>query len=158
VQPDSTIGAKLPESQEIRGAGMRFEELLKLTHDVRGRVEAEWQRLINANAALIAVMVFFASRQEPFIAARIVVFAFYSATVLTSVVNLAQSYRGLRLLTNEMTQFPNPPVSEVVLKWLTRSDYRAESWLRLSLPIMVWVLVAYLMILPLILGRTSLLH
>ena len=158
MQPDKTSGSMSSGSDETAGCGMRFEDLLRLAHDVRARVEAEWQRLINANAALIAVMVFFASRQEPFIAARLIVFAFYSATVLTSVVNLSQSYRGLRLLTHEMTHFPNPTVSGAVLNWLVRIDYRAESWLRLSLPVLVWILVAYLMILPLILGRTTILH
>ncbi len=145
-------------SHQAAGAGMCFEDLLKLTHEVRAQVESEWQRLINSNAALIAVMVFFASRPEPFVAARLVVFAFYTGTVLTSIINLTQAYRGLRILTFEITQCPNPSVSEAVLKWLTRSDYRAESWLRLSLPVVVWILVAYLMILPLIFGRTTFLH
>ncbi|MFZ1726954.1 MAG: hypothetical protein WBO29_10535 [Albidovulum sp.] len=158
MQPDKTSESKSPVSDETACGGMRFDDLLRLTHDVRARVESEWQRLINANAALIAVMVFFASRQEPFMAARIIVFAFYSATVLTSVINLSQSYRGLRLLMHEMTHFPKPTVSAAVLKWLIRNDYRAESWLRLSLPVLVWILVAYLMILPLIMGRTTLLH
>ena len=158
MHADKTSGEIASASADPAFEGMRFDGLLRLSHDIRARVEAEWQRLINANAALIAVMVFFASRPEPFMAARIIVFAFYSATVLTSVVNLSQSYRGLRLLTYEMTRFPHPTASAAVLKWLTRCDFRAESWLRLSLPLLVWILVAYLMILPLIMGRATLIH
>ena len=84
MHADKTSGEIASASADPAFEGMRFDGLLRLSHDIRARVEAEWQRLINANAALIAVMVFFASRPEPFMAARIIVFAFYSATVLTS--------------------------------------------------------------------------
>ncbi len=132
---------------------LTFSQILSLSLDMRGRIEAEWQRLVAAHAALIAAMVFFASRAEPFITARIVVFVFYSATVMISILNLRQAYSGLRIVTGELNRFDRTGVGAPVIDWMLRHDFRADRWLRTTMPILVWMLVFYLMILPLFLGR-----
>jgi|APEBP8051073178_1049388.scaffolds.fasta_scaffold00006_177 hypothetical protein len=145
-----------PADGTVRVSHLSFSEMMNLTLQMRTRIAGEWQRVINAHAALVAVMVFFASQPEPFVAARLIVFGFYTVVMLTSIANLNESYRGLRLLIAELALFPKPALGGESVTWVRRKDLRADKRLRITMLFLIWVLVGYLLILPLFFGRHAL--
>ncbi len=137
-----------------RVSHLTFHEMLGFGMQLRNKVEIEWQRVVNVHAALIGVMIFFAGQTEPYTAARIVVFVFYSFNVLVSFSNLRESYNGLRHVSRDMMLFSPPSAGGDSIGWIRARTYRHDHWMRSGLLAIVWAVVFYLMILPLWLGRT----
>lgn len=118
-----------------------------------GKVDAEWQRVVNLHAALIGIMVFFAGQRDPYLAARLLVFVFYSFNVVVSFNNLKEVYAGLRQINQDLMLFPPPEIGGHSLEWIRSRTYRHVVWLRSGLLALVWAVVAYLMFVPLLFER-----
>jgi hypothetical protein len=127
-------------------------ELVHVALQLRGRADGEWQRAVNLHAALIAVMIFFASQADPFLTARLIVFAFYSYNVAMVMRSLTDACAGLDRVTADLRLLPPPAQGGAVLGWLTARRFAREGFAQCVLLAVVWAVVAWLMIGWLLLG------
>jgi hypothetical protein len=149
-----TAGAEKTATEPVLVSHLKFGEAIGVLMQLRAKVEAEWHRIVYIHAALIGVMIFFAGQQNPHVAGRLVVFAFYTLNVLAFYRSLRDAYDGLRLVTADIAQFPPPANGGNITAWLASRSYRHDAAYRAALLAGVWGVVFYLMILPLIVGRT----
>ena len=143
-------------SEPVRVGHMTLTETVNFGLQLRTKVDVEWQRVVNIHAALIGVMIFFAGQPEPYTMARLVVFLFYSFSLLGSFVNLRETYAGLQQVNNDIALFPEPAIAGGIVPWIKSRNYKHDARTRTGLLGLVWLFVGYLMLLPLILGRTPL--
>ena len=57
-------------------------DLISLMMQLNGRIDTLWQRVIYAHAAIVGVMVFFATSEEAFVVPRLLVLFFYTMNTL----------------------------------------------------------------------------
>jgi hypothetical protein len=136
-------------------ASLKPFELVSLAMQLRGRVDAEWQRAVNLHAALIAVMIFFAGQADPFVAARLIVFVFYTYNIVMLLRGLTEAYAGLRDVTSDLARLPVPEHGAASLRWLTSRHYRRDARFQCTLLVVVWTVIGYLMLSSLVLGRDA---
>jgi len=134
---------------------MTMPEIITFCLQLRTKLDAEWQRVINIHAALIVVMIFFAGQENPFVTARLVVFAFYTFNMASSYLSLRETFQGLQCVNRDMLLFPSPDIGGASLIWLTSRKYTRDIWTHFVLLGFVWLVVFYLMILPLWNGRQA---
>ena len=132
---------------------LKYSETLNLHLQLQGKVEAEWHRILYAHAALVAVMVFFANQQYDFVTARVIVYVFYSMNAAFSWLNMRDAYRGLRAVQTDIALFAAPARGGASIGWVNRQDYRANAAFRSGLMVIVWLVVSYLLLGPVVLGR-----
>ena len=135
-----------------RVSHMNVTELVNFGLQLRNRSEAEWQRVINLHAALIGAMIFFAGQPDPYVTARLVVFAFYSFNVASSFLSLRETFDGLARVSDDLGLFPRPDRGGGSFDWIASRRFGLFVWARSGLLICVWAVVGYLMVVPLITG------
>ena len=145
-----------PDAEPVVISHLKANELVALAMQLRGRTDGEWQRAVNLHGALIAVMIFFAGQPDPFVTARVIVYVFYSYNVVMLLRSLTESYAGLRDVTSDLMLLPSPDRGGHSLRWLTARRYRREAQVQCTLLVVVWVVIGYLMLGSLLLGRTPL--
>ncbi len=143
-------------SEPVLVSHLKANELVALAMQLRGRTDGEWQRAVNLHGALIAVMIFFANQSDPFLTARVMVYIFYTYNVIMLLRGLTEAYAGLRDVTSDLLLLPEPERGGHSLHWLTARRYRREAPIQCSLLIAVWVVIGYLLIGSLLLGRAPL--
>ncbi len=134
---------------------MTVTELVNLCLQLRGKSEAEWQRVINLHAALIGAMIFFAGQDDPYVTGRILVFAFYTFNVISSCLSLRETFDGLRRVNEDLALFGNPALGGSSFDWIVTRRYSLYVWGRSGLLAGVWLVVGYLMIFSILLGRSG---
>jgi hypothetical protein len=132
---------------------MTVTELVNFCLQLRAKSESEWQRVINLHAALIGAMIFFAGQADPYVTARLAVFAFYSFNVVSSYVSLRDTFGGLSRVNDDLLLFGRPALGGASMDWLVSRRYSLYVWGRSVLLVLAWLLVGYLMILPLLPGN-----
>lgn len=137
-----------PPAEELRISHLKYSETVTFALQLRGRADTEWQRVVNMHAALIAVMIFFANETDGFLAARILVFVFYTYNVAVALVNLREAFAGLRAVSNDLRLFPPPPSGGEGLQWLTRRGFRYDATLQCGLLVVVWGVIGILLLAP----------
>ncbi len=142
-----------PATPPPKVSHMSVAELVNLSQQLRGKSEAEWQRVINLHAALIGVMIFFAGQPETYATARLLVFGFYTFNLVSSYLSHRETFDGLSRVNQDLLAFGTPVAGGASFAWITSRNYRPQIWGRTSLLVLVWLLVGYLMIAPLVLGR-----
>lgn len=146
----------LPSSAEAETVShLKPSELVSLAMQLRGRADAEWQRAVNLHGALIAVMIFFAGQPDPYVTARLVVFTFYTYNVVMLLRGLNEAYAGLRDVTSDLMLLPAPEQGGHSLRWLTARSYRRDAVIQCTLLAIVWIVIGYLMLSSLMLGRPA---
>lgn len=133
--------------------GVKLSETLSMLMALRTRADNDWYRVIYLHAALIGVMVFFAGQKADFVIARLVVFAFYTFNVAVSFAALRESHEGLRHATADLRSFPPHQGGAGIQGWLGRRDYAGALRLQLLVLAAAWLLVAYLLLSAMVLGR-----
>lgn len=134
---------------------MKPSELVSLAMQLRGRADGEWQRAVNLHAALIAVMIFFAGQSDPFVTARLIVFAFYTYNVIVLLRGLIEAYAGLRAVTDDLLLLRAPDLGGHSLRWLTARRYHGDARFQGALLALVWMVTGYLMLSSILLGRAA---
>ena len=155
TQPEAEPAASEP-SETVLVSHLKPHELVTLAMQLRARTDGEWQRAINLHGALIAVMIFFANQPEPFLAARVMVYIFYTYNVIMQLRGLTEAYAGLRDVTSDLLLLPAPDRGGRSLEWLTARRFRREAPIQCGLLVAVWVVIGYLLIGSLLLGLTPL--
>ena len=152
----TTEPADAPEPAEATVpamTGVKLSETLSLVMALRTKADNDWYRVIYLHAALIGVMVFFAGQRSDFVVARLVVFAFYSFNVAVSFGALRDSHDGLRHATADLRSFPPHQGGAGVQGWLGARDYARALRLQLMVLGAAWLLVAYLLLSAMVMGR-----
>ena len=142
---------------EIRAAvpAMKLSEIMSVVMALRTKADNDWYRVIYLHAALIGAMVFFAGQKTDFAFARLVVFAFYSFNVAVSFAALRESSEGLRHATSDLRSFPPHLGGAGVQKWLASHDYARALRLQLWVLTAAWLVVAYLLLAAMVVGRMA---
>ena len=154
--PMSTEPADAPEPDPMPVplmTGMKLSETISLVMALRTKADNDWYRVIYLHAALIGVMVFFAGQKSDFVVARLVVFAFYTFNVAVSFGALRDSHDGLGHATADLRSFPPHQGGAGVQGWLGARDYGRALRLQLLVLGAAWLLVAYLLLSAMVLGR-----
>lgn len=112
---------------------------------LHGRLDTLWQRLLYAHAAIIGVMVFFSTAEDPFLVSRVLVFLFYSVNLLISVVAMMESYRGLQAGLADIRERSESEDISHIEHWLLSLDYSAHPRRRVGVFGVVWLLIGYLL-------------
>jgi hypothetical protein len=134
---------------------MTAPELVNFGLQLRNRSEMEWQRVINIHAALIGAMIFFAGQADPYMTARLVVFAFYSFNLASSYLGMRDTFEGLRKVSQDLRLFGPPAAGGASFDWIASQKYSLPIYGRSALLIGVWSITGYLMITPLVLGHRN---
>ncbi len=153
--PDDESPA-MPDPHDLRVSHMRYSELVSLTMQMRARADADWQRVITMHAALIAVMIFFANQQAPFLPARILVLAIYSYSVVMALQSLRETFSGLQALTQDLMLFPAPVLGGHALAWLHARSFRSHAIAHSVILIVAWLVVSWLLVGGLLFGHRPL--
>lgn len=152
--PIEPVEAPEPEVMPVPlMTGVKLSETLSLLMALRTKADNDWYRVIYLHAALIGVMVFFAGQKSDFVIARLVVFAFYTFNVAVSFMALRESRDGLRNATADLRSFPPHQGGASLQRWLGSRDYAGALRLQLMVLGAAWLLVAWLLLSAMVLGR-----
>lgn len=127
---------------------LAFKDLLGLTLQLNGRIDTLWQRVIYSHAAMVGVMVFFASAPEPFVLARVLVMLFYTMNSVVTFVAFRDTFAGLRAAVDDLRRYPE--AGGHVYRWIEAQDFRRHALRRAAILAALWVIIAYLILGPLI--------
>jgi hypothetical protein len=134
---------------------LKPSELVSLAMQLRAHADGEWQRAVNLHAALIAVMIFFAGQSDPFVTARLIVFAFYTYNVIMLLRALIEARAGLSAVTDDLMLLPAPARGGHSLRWLTARRPSGDPRFQIGLLAVVWTVIGYLMLSSILLGRDA---
>ena len=132
---------------------LKPNELVTLAMQLRARADGEWQRAVNLHAALIGVMIFFAGQDDPFVTARLIVFAFYTYNIIILLRALTEAFSGLRAVTEDLMLLPAPALGGNSLRWLTAKHYHRNVRVQVALLAVVWTVTGYLMLGSILFGQ-----
>lgn len=127
---------------------MSFTELLNLALAFNARVDSLWQRMIYTHAAIVGVMVFFASSFEPFFLPRLLVYFFYSINIGITVSAFNESYSGLDAALHDLKRFPKSKQSGHIQSWVLEQSYHHHARRRVYMLGVVWLVIGYLLLYP----------
>lgn len=126
---------------------LEFAELMDLSIKLNSRIDMLWQRVIYSHAAMVGVMVFFASSAHPFVVPRLLVVFFYSMNALITFVAFRDAYDGLRAAAEDMRVFPD--ADSHVHRWVRAQNYRSHARRRAMILAALWAIITYLILFPL---------
>lgn len=133
---------RLPDKSNLSN---NHREIFHVCMVLHGRIDALWERLIYTHAAMVGVMVFFATQADPFLITRVVVYVFYSMNVIFTFVAMRESYNGLQAGLADLQDLPRDDGLSHMDKWLLSLDYSAHPRRRLMLVSFVWLILGYLL-------------
>ncbi|MCB1335309.1 MAG: hypothetical protein KDK26_17115 [Roseivivax sp.] len=122
---------------------LKYSELVELTVKLNNRIDGLWQRVIYAHAAIVAVMVFFATADQPYMLQRFLVLFVYSMNSLVSHLAFRDAYRGLHAAVSDLRRYPE--TDSQVVRWLYDSDYSNSATLRGLFLAVLWAVIAFLL-------------
>ena len=148
---DTTLHDPKPPQIESH---LSYNELIGLALSFNARVDTLWQRTLYAHAAIVGVMVFFATADDPFLVPRLLVLFFYTLNLGITVAAFFESYSGLRAVTEDLKQFPEAKSTSNTQAWVFSQSYHMHAHRRLWLLGVVWLVLVYLLLFPM-LGEIS---
>jgi hypothetical protein len=126
---------KLPQS---------FNELIGMTMLLHGRIDTLWQRVIYSHAAMVGVMVFFASAHDPFVVARFLVMLFYTLNSIVTFVAFRDTFNGLKAALEDLKA--SGQTHGHVFAWISGQNFRSHAIRRAGILLILWVIIAYLLL------------
>ena len=129
------ISPELPQS---------FHELIGLTMQLNGRIDALWQRVVYSHAAIVGVMVFFSSSSDPFVIARVLVMLFYTMNSIVTYVAFRDTFKGLCAAVEDLRA--SGQAHGQVFAWIEGQNFRLHSFRRAAILVVLWLIIAYLLL------------
>ncbi|WP_349363320.1 MAG: hypothetical protein ABL307_14065 [Roseitalea porphyridii] len=159
VEPDvDRAVAEASEPTPKRVSQMTFPELVTFATALGNKIDTLWHRIIYIHVGMIAVIIFLANAPGDHVVARIAVFGFYTFNVIITFVNLNEAYGGLVAAIADIRRFEARGAPGAVQGWLTARDYGNNTRLRAAVLFVFWLVVAYLIVVPLASGTDMALH
>lgn len=127
-----------------------FAELMNLSLSFNARVDTLWQRVLYTHAAIVGVMVFFATADYPFVLPRILVFFFYTLNIGITIAAFNESYSGLRAALEDLKKFPACEANQHIKTWVLGRNYHRHTQRRVLALGVVWLVLGYLLVYPIL--------
>ncbi|MCB1339715.1 MAG: hypothetical protein KDK24_01350 [Pseudooceanicola sp.] len=143
-QPVQPVGLPPPPAPET----LEFSDLLDLSVKLNSRIDTLWQRVIYAHAAMVGVLVFFASAEHPFTIPRLLVVFFYSMNSAVTWVAFREAYSGLKAVAADLAVAADQ--KSAVYAWARSQRYDMHALRRLVMLAVMWVIISYLILAPLV--------
>lgn len=137
-------------SSSVEKAVLSFSELMNLALAFHARIDTLWQRVLYSHAAIVGVMVFFATAQDLLALPRVLVFLFYTFNIWITLVAFAECYSGLRAVLDDLKVFPQSDASTNIQSWVIQRTYHRHALRRILLLGAVWLVLGYLLVFPVI--------
>lgn len=125
---------------------MSFSELMMLTLKFHDRLDTLWQRVIYTHAALVGVMVFFASSHEAFVLQRGLVFFLYSVSALITFVSIRDTYLGYRSALQDLGGRTEGDTTSNVQDWIKTRNVGNQTRLYGAVFVVIWALLGYILL------------
>ena len=129
---------------------MDFHELISLNLQLNGRLDALWQRVLYSHAAIVGVMVFFGTSDTLYAVPRVLVFAFYTANLIMTVIAFNETLSGMRAAIADLKALQGNETKTKVQEWIFTRNYDRHATVRAVILGITWLLLGYLLILPII--------
>lgn len=126
-----------------------FSDLMGLVLTFNSRLDALWQRVLYAHAAIVGVMVFFGTSDHMFAVPRMLVFFFYTLNTMITVFAFLETYSGLRATIADLKNYPKSASSGNLQNWILNRHYSSHATRRVCALITIWLVLGYLLIYPL---------
>ncbi|MEM6941458.1 MAG: hypothetical protein AAF943_15835 [Pseudomonadota bacterium] len=130
------------------GPPQSFNELIGMILVLNARIDALWQRVIYAHAAMVGVMVFFAAASDPFVIARGLVLLFYTMNSFVTYIAFRDSYGALNAAVADLKA--TGASKGKVFSWAQALHFSQHTARRAFMLAALWLIIAYLLIGPLI--------
>lgn len=127
---------------------MSFAELMMLSLAFNGRVDTLWQRVLYTHAAIVGVMVFFATTEHAYMTSRILVFFFYTLNLAITMSALLESYTGLKAALEDLKAMSGSSDQSNMQVWVMARSYHRHAARRIAALAIVWAVLAYLLFSP----------
>ena len=121
-----------------------FNELIGLTMQLNSRIDTLWQRVVYAHAAIVGVMVFFASSPDPFVLARVLVILFYTMNSIVTYVAFRDTYKGLCAAVEDLKA--TGQAKGQVFAWIEGHNFHLHSLRRAFILAVLWCIITYLIL------------
>lgn len=150
--------AEASERAPKRVSQMTFTELVTFATALGNKIDTLWHRIIYIHVGMIAVIIFLANAPGDHVIARIAVFGFYTFNVAITFVNLNEAYGGLAAAIDDIRRFGQQGTTGAVQAWLHARDYANNTRLRAAVLLAFWIVVGYLIVVPIASGSDMALH
>ena len=127
---------------------LSFAELMTLALAFNARLDTLWQRVLYTHAAIVGVMVFFASTSDPYAVPRVLVFFFYTLNIAVTMTAFLESYSGLAATLEDLKTFPSQAKDTHVQAWVLDRSYHRHAMRRVVALGLVWAVLGYLLVYP----------
>ena len=114
------------------------------------RVDTLWQRVLYSHAAIVGVMVFFATSSEPYLVTRGLVLFFYTLNTGITLAGFHETYSGLKAVSDDLKSFPRQAAISSLQTWVETQSYHRHALRRVFLLAVVWLVIGYLLLYPII--------
>lgn len=128
-------------------SSLSISELLSLCMQLNSRIDTLWQRVIYSHAAMVGVMVFFATTEHVFAVPRLLVIFFYTLNTLVTYAAFDEAFRGLRAAVQDLRALDN--VHGHVYNWIETRNFDLHARRRAVILGVLWLIIAYLLMYPL---------
>lgn len=129
-------------------APLSFQELVTLSLQLNSRLDMLWHRVLYSHAAIVGVMVFFASRAELFAVQRHLVFGFYTINTIITVIAFREVYVGLLAAIEDLKALSGSAQMTNVQRWIFSRNYTRHSIFRATVMGLAWLILGYILIYP----------
>ncbi len=140
--------SRQPEEKTEDPSHLGFKDLISLCLELNGRLDSLWQRVLYAHAAIVAVMVFFATNENNFLLPRILVFAFYTANTVITIYAFTETLTGLKAVVKDLRALQGETPRTQVQAWVFAHNYDRHAIVRLLILAATWAVLGYLLIVP----------
>lgn len=97
---------------------------------------------------MVGVLIFFASAEYPFSVPRLLVVFFYTMNALVTYVAFREAYAGLRAVSADLAEVADQ--TSRVYQWARGQRYELHAIRRAGIMIVLWLIVSYLILAPLV--------
>ncbi len=125
-----------------------FNQLSAHAFSFGSKIDSLWQRVVYIHIGMVAAVIFLASADQPYYAARAIVLGFYTFNIVITYLNMRDCYSGLQKVILDIDRFPECPNGGVFENWLKERNYSRNTQVRAAVLIMFWCLIAYLLVIP----------
>ena len=129
---------------------LSFAELITLSLKFNDRLDQLWQRVLYSHAAIVGVMVFFGTSDQVFAVSRVLVFGFYTANMIITMFAFHEALSGMRAVMDDLQAMQRKAKKTHLQGWILTRNYNRHSAVRLMILGITWLLLGYLLVLPLI--------
>ena len=121
-----------------------FNDLIGLVMQLNGRIDALWQRVIYSHAAMVGVMVFFASSKDPYVLARVLVILFYTMNSVVTFVAFRDTFNGLKAAVDDLKA--SGLAHGQVFAWVEQQNFQKHARRRAIILAVLWLIISYLIL------------